>query len=182
MNIHPFQLDQISAWGLVPIILNHGDNLIGCELGVCRGHNLRYLLDRAKNISKSYAIDPYIPYVDPPWGLISQEEVHGWRSIAKEILAPFHNKVQWIESTSIEASQNIPDEELDYIFIDGDHTYPAVYADLHAYWNKLKPGGIWAGHDWNLEGVNQAVTKFRLEKNITTQIQFTESNVWYWYK
>lgn len=179
---YPLETHQVSAWGLVPYIKQLGTNLVGCELGVCRGHNLRYLLDRADEVAMSYAIDPYSPYIDEPWGLISQEEINGWKSIAHDILLEFGNKIKFLEMTSTEAAAHIPDNSLDYIFIDGDHNFEPVLKDCRSYWSKVKSEGIFAGHDWNLDNVKNAVTQFRSENNITTEIKFTESNVWFWYK
>ena len=33
------------------------------------------------------------------------------------------------------------------VFIDADHRYHAVRADIRAWINKVRPGGILAGHD-----------------------------------
>jgi hypothetical protein len=55
-----------------------------------------------------------------------------------------------------------PDETIDFIYIDGDHTYEAVAADIAGWWPKLKVGGILAGHDYNDQtpGTVQAVDEF----------------------
>lgn len=180
--MYEFDIHQISAPGLVSVIQNLGSNIIGCELGVCRGHNLRYLLDRSPNIEKIYAIDPWKSYVDMPWGVISQEEVSGWRTVALEMLSPYMNKVNILELTSVAAAEKIPDYSLDYIFIDGDHSYEAVTRDLRLYWNKVKPGGLFTGHDWVLNDVKRAVTEFRTEYKINTAMQFTDFHAWYWKK
>jgi hypothetical protein len=180
--MYPLEHHQVSAYGLVPYIQKLGPNLVGCELGVCRGHNLRYLLDLAKNVKLSYAIDPYTSYIDEPWGLISQEEVTGWKNTAIEVLKDCGDRVKFLEMTSIEATKHIPDNSLDYIFIDGDHNFQPVLDDCRAYWTKVKPGGIFAGHDWILDNVKRAVGQFREEKQITSEIQFTKSQVWFWHK
>ncbi|CAD7928447.1 unnamed protein product [Amoebophrya sp. A25] len=57
-------------------------------------------------------------------------------------------------------------DELDLVFIDGDHTLSGVSKDL-VYFGHIvrRTGGILAGHDWNLEGyesVAVAVTAYRL--------------------
>lgn len=44
-----------------------------------------------------------------------------------------------------------PEErKADLIFIDGDHTSPQVDKDLEVWVQRLKPGGILAGHDFNV--------------------------------
>jgi len=180
--MYPLELQQVSAHGLVPYIKQLGNNLIGCELGVCRAHNLIYLLDRAEEVKMTYAIDPYIPYIDESWGLISQEEINTWRDEAFNILKSHENRINFLQMTSTEAVNHISDNSLDYIFIDGDHSYQAVLDDCRAYWSKVKPGGIFSGHDWILDNVKRAVSDFRQEFDITTDIKFTDSEVWFWYK
>jgi predicted O-methyltransferase YrrM len=47
---------------------------------------------------------------------------------------------------------------VDLLFIDGDHSYQAVIADLNAYLPKVKVGGLLVLHDWGwAEGVQRAV-------------------------
>jgi hypothetical protein len=172
---------EVSAPGLVPYINALGTNLVGCELGVCRGYNLRYLLDRAPNVAVSYAIDPWLAYQD--WcEYVNQDRVNGWKAIAHSMLDPLGDRVYILEKNSVEAAKDIADDILDYIFIDGDHSYEASLRDCQLYWSKVKTGGIFAGHDWQLPAVTRAVTEFREQFGITTEIQFTESNVWFWYK
>ena len=36
----------------------------------------------------------------------------------------------------------------DFIFIDGDHTFPVVESDIRSYWDKLKIGGGFLMHDY----------------------------------
>lgn len=172
---------ETSSPGLIPYIEKLGNNLIGCELGVCRGYNLRYLLDRLPNVAVSYAIDPWLAYED--WcGPVYQEQVNEWRAIAYKMLDPLGDRVYILEKNSVDAAEEIADDILDYIFIDGDHSYEASLRDCQLYWSKVKPGGLFSGHDWQLPAVERAVNEFREEFGITTEIQFTESNVWFWYK
>ena len=69
-----------------------------------------------------------------------------------------------IAATSPECAANFGDESLDLVFIDGDHRYGAVSADLDAWIPKVKPGGILAGHDYyaggsSFPGVHRAVVE-----------------------
>lgn len=59
----------------------------------------------------------------------------------------------------------IPTDSLDWSYIDGDHTYEAVLADLHAYAHKVRPGGFLAGDDYvqggrYRGGVKHAIDEF----------------------
>jgi GT2 family glycosyltransferase len=175
----PFE--EVSAPGLLPYIEALGDNLIGCELGVCKAATLVYFLDLSDKISKVYAVDAWQPYMDH-WGQVTQQLVDQWKNVAVETLAPHGNRVDIIQADSFVAADRIPSRSLDFIFIDGDHCYAAVARDLRRYWGKVKPGGIFAGHDWTLPPVRAAVEHFRAERGIDAVIQFTDKDVWFWYK
>ena len=71
-------------------------------------------------------------------------------------------------SYSVEAAKTFADGSLDWVYIDGMHTFEAVKADLEAYAAKVKVGGFILGHDYtNLPfyqnmgfGVVEAVNDF----------------------
>lgn len=65
--------------------------------------------------------------------------------------------VKPIQSESVEAAKRFADGSLDFIFVDGDHRFPGVVADIRAWRPKLSPTGVMAGDDWNLDGVAPAV-------------------------
>ena len=174
-------LKDVSAHGLLSYIKELGDDLTGCELGVCKGFTLRHFLDLAPQITKVYAVDSWTPYMDW-WGPVTQQMVDNWREYAMTLLNPYMDKIELLEMDAASAASHIPNHSLDYIFIDGDHSHSAVTRDLNNYWSKVKTGGIFAGHDWNLPEVSQAVNEFRQQNNITTEIRFTQTNVWFWYK
>ena len=67
---------------------------------------------------------------------------------------------------SVKASGDFADRSLDLIFIDGDHSFEGCFADLVAWYPKLKPGGIFLGHDCE-HGVRTAVEKFLERKELT---------------
>jgi hypothetical protein len=60
---------------------------------------------------------------------------------------------------------NLPAEHLDWVYIDGDHTYDVVKRDLELFFEKTKPGGYLIGDDyhdggWWAGGVKKAVDEF----------------------
>ncbi len=60
---------------------------------------------------------------------------------------------------SSELAQIMINDPQDVIFIDGNHTEEVVTQDITIFRNKIKPGGILAGHDRGHEGVNKALKK-----------------------
>ena len=80
-----------------------------------------------------------------------------------------------------------------YTYIDARHDYTGVTEDMDLYWDKLKCGGIFAGHDWSVDhkgvrrtdgkAVKSAVIEFASKKKrslfITTSV-FSAS--WYFRK
>lgn len=67
---------------------------------------------------------------------------------------------------SVEAAETYADNSIDVVYLDAGHSYAEVLADLHAWYPKVKPNGIIAGHDFvfdnvvSREGVVRAVCEF----------------------
>jgi hypothetical protein len=70
----------------------------------------------------------------------------------------------------------LPDGYLDFIYIDGDHSYKGVKIDIELARKKVKPGGVICGHDYTPQfpGVVQAVDEFCTGYN--TKLELTESD------
>jgi len=76
---------------------------------------------------------------------------------------------------SLDGAAAVPDGELDFVFVDGDHRYQPVKDDLNAWWPKLRDGGLLIGHDYRKDrfdrfGVVQATDEFVAERNLTMQM------------
>jgi predicted O-methyltransferase YrrM len=56
--------------------------------------------------------------------------------------------------------------EADLIYIDADHQYEAVMADLNAFLPLLSKSGVMFGHDYYFESVQQALSDFCAERQI----------------
>jgi hypothetical protein len=59
-----------------------------------------------------------------------------------------HTSVKVHRGRSVDVARKFADRYFDAIYIDADHHYDAVLADLVAYAPKLKPGGILMGDDF----------------------------------
>jgi SAM-dependent methyltransferase len=77
--------------------------------------------------------------------------------------AGVENIVIPVERASPGAADEFADESVDLVFLDADHTYEGVKADLAAWYPKVKPGGLLAGHDLcgNYPGVWRALEETR---------------------
>ena len=65
-------------------------------------------------------------------------------------------------------------EMLDWIYIDGDHSFEGCYSDLENALKVVKPGGLiigddyyWPNSKWGKKGVTKAVDKIKDENNFT---------------
>jgi len=147
--------------------------LVGVEIGVEAGWNALQMLEHL-NIKKLYLVDPYIGYMgkdgieyrDGYTDVPGEEELITSRANAKqaahELLEKHKDKIVWIEKTSDDALVDIPDE-LDFVYIDGNHNYEYVKSDIENYSKKIRKGGVLAGHDYNdprHPGVTKAVHEF----------------------
>lgn len=121
------------------------------EVGVYKGRSCFFLAVEAKNSGK----DIHVIAVDRfTWPATAQAD---FSRLRRE--HGLTETVSMIEATSVQASRQIADGSIDFVFIDADHEHSAVKADIAAWWPKVKPGGILAGHDFSDEfpGVKQAV-------------------------
>lgn len=156
-----------------------GSNLVGLELGVWYGVNMGHLLEECPNISMLYGVDPYLEYTD--WNRhIPNNEIKQAKNHARLVSFRFARRCVLLECTSKEAINKI--DALDFIFIDADHSYESCYLDLNLWYDKIKPGGLFSGHDYSLPGVNKALKQFREERNIQEEIKLIPNDVWCWVK
>lgn len=129
------------------------EELIGVEIGVQNGDFSMYLLETGL-FKTLYSIDPYpakIPGVYQHGEQYYCEDYNQTYETALINLSRFKESIL-IREYSAAASFQFKDETIDFIFIDGDHTYNGVTTDLMLWWPKIKPGGIISGHDyWDLE-------------------------------
>jgi len=171
-----------SSNGILEIIKTLGNNIVGCEVGVWRGYNLCQILENCENINKMYAIDEYKAYMD--WdGEVTEEMIEYSKSLANyhlSLLPEESKKVNFLEMKSDKAVTHINDNELDFIFIDGDHSYEFAYKDFCNFYSKVRSNGLFAGHDYSLQGVNKALLQFLKENNYSiNDLKLVSNDAWY---
>lgn len=168
--------------GLIEVIRQlNVDDLIGLEIGCSLGHTTVHLLSNFLNL-KLYGIDPYIEYTDWNGNFLSLEHHNENYEVFKQNIEPYGDRHFLYKDISDNVVNEFEDNSLDFIFIDGLHTYEQVLKDCRNYYSKVKSGGIFSGHDYTvISGVNRAVVEFATEIEIP-EIFDTEIDVWYWIK
>jgi len=63
-------------------------------------------------------------------------------------MAENDSRISLIREASTNAASYIADNSLDFVYIDANHSYEAVFADMNAWWSKVKSGGVFSGHDY----------------------------------
>ena len=165
-------------------LLEGKTDLVICEIGTEYGINAKDILERF-DIKTFYLIDPYVTYNGIREGSISGEDGENVKKFAKEYLKEYEDKLVWIEKFSWDAVNDIPDN-LDFVYIDGEHTEEAVTKDMELYYPKVKVGGVFAGHDFEINrapGVVKAVVEFfhKLSKSNKNCKTVCYSGVWDWW-
>ena len=146
----------------------------GVEIGVASGINSKSIL-KELNIEKLYLIDVWDNYFE---GTYKGNMERNYNLILKK----FKNdkRVKIIKDFSLNAVKNVKNNSLDFVYIDGNHTYKYVYQDIEGWFIKIKKGGIIAGHDvFNGPEVLEAVKDFCSKNKIIFNIELPD---WYFIK
>ena len=159
----------------------------GAELGVRSGENYYYLLAHCPNLEllgvDLFQIQPEgvgdghrRKTFENPDKDFSYDFESYYRFI-QELQEEFGSRAKFIRDWTTEAVKQVPDNSLDFIFIDADHAYKSVVRDIEDWTPKVKKGGYITGHDWYMPPVKKAVTDI-LGKDITEE----KDNVWLYIK
>ena len=132
-------------------------DLVGAEIGVAKGVNAFDIL-QGLSIKKLYLIDPYMNFIDTPKHkqVMVTPGTGGERDTINKI-ASYLDKVEFIYDISASAVNEIEDNELDFVYIDGNHATVHVIEDITLYFPKVKPRGLVAGHDYDVPRVKEGV-------------------------
>ncbi len=140
------------------------ETIIGAEVGVWKGDNAVNILENMPNVRLLYLVDPY------PDRRPKSKDWRPFKAIAKKKLAPFNSRIRWIHKEfEVCTTKDIPDP-LDFIYIDGDHSYEYVKQDIALAVQLVKKGGIIGGHDFGWgrpDGVGRAVEEYCERNNIS---------------
>ena len=126
--------------------------LVGAEIGVEKGLNALNMLENIPSIKRLVLVDSYKTMT---------QAAEKYEAEARELLKGYSNRVEWVIKDSVEASKGFEDNTFDFIYIDGDHRYEGISADLRSWYPKMKKQGIFCGHDLRCNNdIHDAVVDF----------------------
>jgi len=134
-----------------------------CEIGIRRGDSTLEFLKLGCFV---YMIDPWEDY--PEYDEKNYDYLSDY-SITLERIKGFEGRYQIFRKKSEDAVDEIPDD-LDLVYIDGNHAYDFVKEDIVNYWPKIKEGGWLTGDDYGESGVSEAVNEFAEKNKLKIQI------------
>jgi len=154
-------------------------NAVGVEIGVHKGEFSQRIIN-VTNPSKLYLIDPWKCFeedtYDKSWyGKTTPQQDLDRRYESVKAKFSARNNVHIIRKLSQEAADDIPDNSLDFVYIDGDHTFEGTCADFKSFYPKIKNGGFICGDDysknnWWKTGVVDALHLNLHEKNLMLRL------------
>ncbi len=168
---------------LVEILRTLGSNLTGAEVGVFDGWTAEVLLRTFPDL-RLWLVDPWKPYGGESY-IGKQDEAYFQRACdATMFWTTFAEDRRFtLREGSPQAADRFAAGSLDFVFIDANHLYESVRADLHAWWPKVRGGGALCGHDYGIHrdgeggwGVKRAVDEFAAQHGLQTTV--LKDGVW----
>lgn len=154
---------------------------VGCEIGIHQGRMSAELLKR-ENLTL-LMVDNWRP-------------VKGLEHLGFTDEGQLKNKADALHRTEFASSRRIvlhqdsdkaclmvEDKSLDFVFIDGDHSYQGVKTDIKNWLPKIKSYGILSGHDYGNSGerfgaeVKRAVDEFVEDSGLS--LDLGEDHTWF---
>ena len=130
---------------IVNEIVSKIDNGIFVEIGTHEGHFADYILSNSNN-SILYCIDPYIKYDNYEDAINNITGDILYENVYKRLENKYGKRVIFIRKLSTDAVDLIPNN-IDFLYIDGNHKYTYVYKDLELYYPKVKSNCYIIGDD-----------------------------------
>ncbi len=139
------------------------------EVGAWFGKSTNHLATKIKESGK----DIKFTSVDT-WKGTDDEELHQnivgsfngdifYEFVDNTVLSDNYGTFETIKDTSHNAANQFENGSIDFIMLDAGHTYEDVKNDIKIWYNKVKPGGIISGDDYDIPvfpGVTKAANEF----------------------
>ena len=175
-------IDQLGAQTLhtdiLNILINFPDNGCFVEIGVFGGGSLltfHEIINKKhvnffgidcwdNNISMNGHISSYYDNLD--WKKYIDIQTYCFKTL-QNIIDTYNYNISLIKlKNTFDIYDNFENKSIDFLHIDSDHCYEAVYRECEMYYPKMKIGGTMLFDDWECSEVKKAINVFFNEKNI----------------
>ena len=139
----PIDLPDFTRWDMAKMFHDLRFK-VGAEIGTEKGVFMEVLCKQIPGVHL-HCIDPWVPYDSGVERHSNEQFVKDAYANAQKLAEKYHCDL--LRMDSMKALHQFKDNSLDFVYIDGDHRYEPVINDLTEWSNKVRPGGIIAGHD-----------------------------------
>lgn len=140
----PVEIPQLDRDGLARLFGELGFKM-GAEVGVEQGRFSEVLVRENPGL-RLYCVDAWARYAGYR-DHVDQVKLNGFYAATEKRLKGYDAVL--VRSYSAEAAKQFKRDSLDFVYIDANHTLPYVIQDLHLWSQRVRPGGIVSGHDYN---------------------------------
>jgi hypothetical protein len=152
LELEAFQApDTFSILERIPL----GRPTVGVEVGVFRARNAARLL-AARPLLTLYLVDPWANLNDRTYRATGDFQAFRpdswWSAVersARRAVAFAGARAIVVRTTSSEAGRRFDVGQIDFCYVDANHSRPAVAGDLETWTEKISPGGWIGGHDYD---------------------------------
>ena len=119
------------------------------EIGIWTAEVATHLLTQCEQIERYYMVDPWAPQPDwnGPYNVDSDRFAENYAIAMKNTAFAADRRVV-LRGDTLSMIDKIPDNSLDMVYIDGDHTLRGITIDLIKVFPKIKEGGLIGGDDF----------------------------------
>jgi SAM-dependent methyltransferase len=168
---------------LLALVKQHGWQL-GAELGVYEGATSDYLLTNY-GLLQMVGVDVWQPIGGGPkdkntgHSPKSAETIRAARERAYAVRER-HGALRFaiIEERTAEVPKRFPGRCFDFIFVDASHVTADVVADVSAWYDVVKRGGMILGHDADWPAIQAALAQLADKFIGFDRVQYFPGNVW----
>jgi hypothetical protein len=148
------------------------------EIGVHKGDNASEFLAELP-IKQAWLIDPWSDKHPAGYNDNTQAD---WDELARSVAARYasFSNVEILRMVSEKGADLVPNE-LDLVYIDGDHSLEGITLDLRCWFPKVRAGGILCGDDYTNLDVRQAVTNLVAAHQFNLRVS-PETTQWWFVK
>lgn len=156
---------------LPALVASRGAPMVAAEVGVAEG---RYSLELLSGgLLRLYLVDRWRSVATQRGDSAEPQAWHEANLVGcLARVAPYLDRVVFLRGGSVEMAASVPDGSLGLAYIDAGHDAESVAADLRAWWPKVVPGGVLAGHDYlnPSYGVRVAADEFAAEVGLPLEV------------